>query len=342
MQKLFFSRWLTLLVAVVLLSEAAATASAHPAETAAPASPQQVPVSLQVRTEGPFQFAAYGDIRFTNPSDHKNTNPEARRALVAQIAALDPKFVLVVGDLVLRGDNPADWAVWDQETKPWRDAKLRVFPLIGNHELYSNADAGLRNYFQRFPELAQSRYYSVRAGNTLILVLDSAQPEISGPQGQWLVSQLDHLPEDVDFVFFALHHPPYTNSTEHWVGGGHSARAPERALAKFLENRQPSTRARFVVFAGHVHNYERYEHQGVTYIVSGGGGATPYFITRGPSDVYRQPGPAYHYCLVSVNGPRAEITMMKLDLQEGRAVFTQADSVTLTSAPARAKTAAAR
>jgi hypothetical protein len=342
MFRFFLARRLTFLFASLFSVSTVAVASASSAEAPAPALPSvaaQAPVSFQVKTEGPFQFVAYGDIRFTDPSNHKDSDPAVRRALVAQIAKLDPKFVLVGGDLVLRGDNPANWAVWEQETKPWRDAKLRVFPVIGNHELFRDAQAGLRNYFQHFPELAWSRYYSVRAGNMLILVLDSSQPESTGPQGQWLTNQLDHLPKDVDFVFVALHHPPYTNSTEHWLSGGHSARPPEKALAKFLEDRQSGSRARFVVFAGHVHNYERYEHQGVIYIVSGGGGATPYSISRGPSDAYREPGPAYHYCLVSVNGPRAEISMMKLDMQEGRPVFRQADSVAITSSPVTAKAA---
>lgn len=36
-----------------------------------------------------------------------------------------------------------------------------------------------------------------------------------------------------------------------------------------LEQRQRNTRARFVVFSGHVHNYERHEHGGVTDSVPG-------------------------------------------------------------------------
>ena len=63
-----------------------------------------------------------------------------------------------------------------------------------------------------FPDLKNSRYYSVRAANTLMLVLDSSLDEISGPQGQWLTQEFDHLPSDVDFVFIVLHHPPYTSS----------------------------------------------------------------------------------------------------------------------------------
>jgi hypothetical protein len=34
------------------------------------------------------------------------------------------------------------------------------------------------------------------------------------------------------------------------------------------------------VSAGHIHNYERLERDGVVYLVSGGGGAAPYEIDR--------------------------------------------------------------
>ena len=126
------------------------------------------------------------------------------------------------------------------------------------------------NYFQRFPELKNSRYYSVRTANALILVLDSSLEEISGPEGQWLAEKLDHVPSDVDFVFLMFHHPPYTSSDAKVFGGGHLARSTEQAVGKMLEERQAHARFRIVVFSGHVHNYERHEHDGVTYFVSGG------------------------------------------------------------------------
>ena len=300
----------------------------------------QQPVSLEVPVKGSFDFIAYGNVRFTKPGDSAPSNPEYRRALVNQIASIKPTFVLFSGDLVLRGDNPADWAVYENETKPWAEAKLRFFPTIGNHELARDEASGLRNYSHHFPELKDSRYYSVRAGNTLTLVLDSSQDEASGTQGQWLASQLDHLPGNTDFVFFLLHHPPYTRSREGFLGvGGHTARAREQALAKMLEERQSKTRPRFVVFSGHVHNYERYEHQGVTYIVTGGGGATPYPIMREPQDAYREPGHTYHYCLVQVNGAKLQLDMMKLEMQNGRPSFTRADSVVISAPAAKAASA---
>jgi len=47
-----------------------------------------------------------------------------------------------------------------------------------------------------------------------------------------------------------------------------------------LEARQAHAPFRIVVFNGHVHNYERHEHGGITYFVTGGGGAHAYPIER--------------------------------------------------------------
>jgi hypothetical protein len=81
-----------------------------------------------------------------------------------------------------------------------------------------------------------------------------------------------------------------------------------------LERHQSQLRQRLIVLAGHVHNYERYEHGGVTYITTGGGGATPYEIQRNAADAYRDPGHTYHLCRFQIFGNRLEMRMMKLNL----------------------------
>ncbi|HKN25905.1 MAG TPA: metallophosphoesterase, partial [Candidatus Acidoferrum sp.] len=243
--------------------------------------------------------------------------------------------------IVLNGDKAKDWQVWDAETALWRERKIPVYPAIGNHDLHGNVNTALANYFQRFPELQNNRFYSMRAGIALMLVLDSALDELSGPQGAWLASQLDHLPADVDFVFFVFHHPPYTSSSDLKIyGGGHSARPTEQALAKMLEERQQGTRARFIVFSGHVHNYERHEHGGVTYFVTGGGGARPYLIPHAPDDLYKDMGVNYHYLLVEVDHTTAKITMHKVEIKDGSPVWSTPDSVTIRVPAAAAKPAA--
>ena len=292
--------------------------------------PEMQPVALQLQVNTPFRFVAYGDSRFHDPKDTDAANPAVRQALVQAIAEVKPAFISFTGDIVYNGYDVNDWKVWDNETSIWREKNIPVYPVLGNHDLHGSENVALANYFQRFPDLKNSRYYSVRAANTLILALDSSLDEISGPQGQWLTQKLDSIPADVDFVFLALHHPPYTSSSDaKKFGGGHSARTPEQELAKMLEGRQQNLRARFVVFSGHVHNYERHEHGGVTYFVTGGAGAHAYPIERAPADPFQSKEVNYHYLLVEVDRNNLRITMHRLDLTTGKPVWTQPDGVNL-------------
>lgn len=303
------------------------------------APPEAQPAELQLQVSMPFHFIVYGDSRFHDPKDTEAANPPVRQALVQAIAQASPAFISFGGDIVYNGNDKDDWKVWDSETAVWREKKIPVYPALGNHDLHGDEKIALANYFQRFPDLKNSRYYSVRVANALMLMLDSSFDETSGPQGEWLTKKLDHIPGDLDFVFIVLHHPPYTSSSDDKkFGGGHSARSHEQALAKALEARQTNLRARIVVFSGHVHNYERHEHGGVTYFVTGGAGAHAYPIERVADDPFQSREVNYHYLVAEVDRGKLKVTMHRLDLTSGTAVWTQPDSVTI-SAPA-AKTAA--
>ena len=298
---------------------------------------------LQLDVKTPFHFVAYGDTRFHDPKDTEAANPPVRVALVRAIAEVNPAFICFTGDIVYNGYDVNDWKVWDSETSIWRDKKIPVYPALGNHDLHGDERIALGNYFQRFPDLKNSRYYSLRADNVLILVIDSSLEELTGPQGQWLADKLDHVPADVDFVFVMDHHPPYTSSSdEKMFGGGHSPRKTEQVLAKMLEERQAHARYRIVMFSGHVHNYERHEHGGVTYFVSGGGAAHAYPIERAPDEPFQSKEINYHYLLVEVDHQQLKITMNRLDLTSGKPVWTQPDSVKITVPMAAAATAAGR
>jgi acid phosphatase type 7 len=296
---------------------------------------------LQQKVSVPFRFVAYGDTRFHDPNDTEAANPAVRQALVRAIAGINPAFVCFTGDIVYNGYDANDWKVWDSETTVWREKNIPVYPALGNHDLHGDEKAALGNYFQRFPDLKNSVYYSVRASNILLLVLDSGKDEMSGPQGEWLTGKLDTIPADVDFVFLMLHHPPYTSSSDSKLfGGGHSARPEEQRLAKMLEDRQEKTRSRFVVFSGHVHNYERHEHGGVTYFVSGGGAAHAYPVERAANDPFQSKEINYHYLLVEVDHRQLKITMNRLELANGKEVWTQPDAVKITVPEAAAAKAA--
>lgn len=321
-------------LSIVVLFLGTVACSTSPSEVPPPASQ---PVELQLQVTTPFHFVACGDSRFHDPRDTDAANPAVRRAMVEAIAEAKPAFISFGGDIVYNGNDATDWKVWDSETAAWQANKIPVYPALGNHDLHGDEKTALGNYFQRFPDLKNSRYYSVRAANTLMLVLDSSLEETSGPQGRWLMKNLDTIPSDVDFVFLVLHHPPYTSSSDDKkLGGGHSARSHEQDLAKLLESRQANLRARIVVFSGHVHNYERHEHGGVTYFVTGGAGAHAYPIERAPDDPFQSKEVNYHYLQVDVDRASLKVTMHRLDLTTGTAKWTQPDAVTISAPSAKA------
>lgn len=242
-----------------------------------------------------WTLIAYGDMRFTDPANEKVTNPKVRRWLVDRLASEHPDVVLLSGDVPYDGSVANDYEVYYQETRPWREAKLHVYPAMGNHELHGDEVREPKNWWHAFPELKGRRWYSVAMPHAYIISLDSNLSLLAGSrQQQWLIDQLDHLPPKTQFVFFSLHHPPVADSIE--GSSSHDVRPNERALAMLLEQRAATSRAKFVVVAGHIHNYQRFLEGGITYLVSGGGGAKPHPVARTAADLYHEPGfPNYHY-----------------------------------------------
>jgi len=168
----------------------------------------QTPADIQFSQGKELHFIAYGDTRFTDPADASAANSDVRRELIKAIADAHPDFVTFGGDITYNGNDPKDWKVYDSETAIWREKRIPVYPALGNHDLHGSQTLSLANYFQRFPELRNSLYYSVSTGNVLMLTLDSALDETSGAQGDWLKNKMNAVPAGIDFVILVLHHPP--------------------------------------------------------------------------------------------------------------------------------------
>ncbi len=259
-----------------------------------------------------WTLIAYGDLRFTDPTNEKVTNPKVRRWLVNQVASEKPDAILLSGDVPYSGNVVNDYEVYHQETAPWRDAKLRVYPAMGNHELHGDEAREPKNWWNAFPELKSRRWYSVEMRDAYIITLDSNLSLLEGSrQNAWLVDQLAHLPKTAKFVFFSLHHPPVADSIldDH----SHDVRPNEHALALLLEKQAAVSKAKIIVIAGHIHNYERFLENDVTYLVSGGGGAKPYPIARTPADKFQDPAfPNYHYIKFVFDGKALKATMERV------------------------------
>ena len=264
----------------------------------------------------PLRIVVYGDMRFTDPHETSATNPKVRRWLVDQIATEKPDAVLLSGDVPWHGAQAGDYEEYRAETGIWRDAHLHIYPALGNHEFAGgwSESRSLENWWQAFPELRGRRWYSVQLGNSVYLLnLDSNSSLLAGSeQIAWVKAQLAGLPATVRFVFFNLHHPPVVDVQPHG-DPSHNGRPNEHALAEFLAQAPEHTHARFVVAAGHIHNYERFFLDNIVYLVSGGGGAKPRSIVRGPADLYRDSGfPNYHYVRILQQGEDLVGTMVRV------------------------------
>jgi acid phosphatase type 7 len=113
-------------------------------------------------------------------------------------------------------------------------------------------------------------------------------------------------------VFVAMHHPAVADK-QTLTETDHNPRQNEIAVRDYLSKAAPRAHAKFIVAAGHIHNYERLEVDGVTYLVTGGGGAHPYEVERTPADQYKNADAInFHYVLFRLNGKELRGTMYRL------------------------------
>ncbi len=282
----------------------AATACGVPSDhfTVSPKNPSEV------------HIVAYGDQRFTDASEKDASRPLPRQALVRAIGATNADAVLMTGDVPWHGGTANDYTVFQQETANWREKNLAVFPALGNHEFAGCSEAEcLAHWWAANPLLDGLRWYSVDIGSSVrAIALDSALSFNTGSeQRRWLEAQLDNLPTSTRFVILFLHHPPI--AAREWDPLRHNVRPNEVVLADFLGERGKTLKARLLVVAGHVHNYEHRELNGVVYLVSGGGGAKPYPVSR-EGDLYHAPGePNFHYLMLTITSDRLHVDMNRLE-----------------------------
>ena len=287
--------------------------------------PEDLPTSDLLSQSGPTFLVpsrgkhttviVYGDQRFTDPSNTRVTDPVARRLLVSRIADEHPDGILLNGDVPYSGDMVNDYRVYRDETEPWRKANLHVFPALGNHEFHGDARVALEHWWSAFPAVRNRRWYSAQIGEAIYTIsLDSDASLLAGSdQQRWLDAQLKDLPKRIRFVVVSLHHPPVAD-VQTRINISHNPRPNEIALRDYLKNLAPQLRARIIVCAGHIHNYERFSRNGVTYLVSGGGGASPVPVERTPDDHYQSKDfPNFHYVKLELDGKSLWGRMIRLD-----------------------------
>jgi 3',5'-cyclic AMP phosphodiesterase CpdA len=221
-----------------------------------------------------IRFVVYGDTR-GGWDNWQNT------LLVSQaIEKENPPVVLHTGDLVDNGKNADDWINFFSASPFIYNSTL--YPVLGNHENYGHS------YFTFFSLPFNERWYSFHNGPVHFIALDSnLRSRYRFTQFFWLLYELNQ--DKYPFTIVLFHHPPYSSGSEHgnsnWV---------QRFWVPVFEHFQVD-----IVFNGHDHDYERSIVQGITYVVTGGGGAPLYDVGQSPWTVYSEK--TYHYCLLTVN-----------------------------------------
>jgi hypothetical protein len=264
----------------------------------------------------PVTLIAYGDTRFTDPSNVTATNPRAREVLITRIAEERPNAILVTGDLPWNGGVENDYDVFRAETEVWRARKLQVIPALGNHEFSKcQPEACLENWWNTFPALRGKRWYSTAVAPVVrVIAVDTMSSLTPGSeQRAWLEHEIATLPASVQFAVIILHHPPVADiQTRLYVD--HNPRPNELALAEYLKGASATSHARLMVIAGHIHNYERFLQDDVAYLVCGGGGAVPYYVDRTDADLYKNVDfPNFHYVKLTIVDGHLKGEMYRLD-----------------------------
>jgi hypothetical protein len=251
-----------------------------------------------------FRTAAPGvsDFRFTMVGD-ESINDDTSLPVAEVIAALRPRFNVVVGDLSYAGDgsgyytngvptgasdfSPANWDAYLGIIGPVAAQSIPWQVGVGNHEMEPLDNFGYVGFTTRFPQAYAPQFVTgspvVKAftyGNVAVIQLDGndLSAELSdnngytqGKQTAWLAQQLAGFRapgSGIDFIIVGFHNCVFSSNTTHGSDGG------IRTVWQSLFDQYQVD----LVVSGHVHAYERsYPVIGgeVTTVVPSGGTVHP-------------------------------------------------------------------
>jgi acid phosphatase type 7 len=249
----------------------------------------------------PLTFLVYGDSR---------SDPEAHARVVSAGAAnSDPAFVLMTGDLV--PSSGASRSAWTSEFFEPADLLLKktLYRITqGNHDTENGP-------FYLYFEMPQSGYgadyYSFDWGPVHVVTINTNKDCRPGSE-QYEFLKRDLAEATRPFKIFFGHHPVYSSALHG------STKKIRRVLQPLFEANGVR-----LVFAGHDHSYERTIVNNVSYIVSGGGGASLHAKKQSrevpESLVFRK---AYHFVEVGATADAMTVTAWVVD---HRGVASMAD-----------------
>ncbi|RJP19207.1 MAG: hypothetical protein C4527_26850 [Candidatus Omnitrophota bacterium] len=230
--------------------------------------------TVPFESEKGFSFAVWADIQ---------SHPEVFDRLWREIQKENVLFVITVGDLVDRGEVSLWLSDFFAIIDLHRDIPL--LPVIGNH------DVGYKKV--EFTRIFGRREYAFDYGNARFVVVDSVDG-LGWMQLRWIKRELAKAGEKHPFVF--AHKPPTV--IKKWAY--HSFSKGADAFCDLLSTYRVDN-----AFFGHIHAYSTAKHDGVEYVVSGGGGGVLH-------NRYGPMGNVHHYCVVTVKGDEVSHQVVRL------------------------------
>jgi predicted phosphodiesterase len=260
---------------------------------------------LTAPAEGdPFKMIIIGDNRPGSTLEQ----PEEFAQFAEMIIAEQPHIVIMSGDFVMEvtEDHAENLLAWDDFTNisDRIGHYAPIYAVVGNHDTGAKTgELRLEYYFDAFVLYDEpSPYYSFDYAGVHFTMLTSEEygyeGRVIGDQLTWLENDLETTSSEMKFV--VIHRPMYP--VVHVDDSYLDIPAEEReALQTLYEQHNVS-----LLITGHDHSFNRLTVNGVTQIISGGGGAP----------LYNHPvwgGGFHHYVRTEVSHSFVNITAIKLD-----------------------------
>ncbi|MBN1571582.1 MAG: metallophosphoesterase [Deltaproteobacteria bacterium] len=247
-------------------------------------------ISFAAEDKGRGPVVVYGDSRYGHAVHER---------IVDAFMTLEPAAVFNTGDLVTISSNVSQWNRYNEIVSRIR-AESAFYPVRGNH------DGSPKTFLTNAGVPGDLSWYSVDRNGIHFIVLDSGSDIGPGSaQYLWFMSDLENLPDGTKFIVPIFHHPIFASEA-----GGHTA--DEKGWGEILLPIFGEHGVR-LVFAGHVHAYERLRYNDIHFVTTGGGGA-PLYARKKASDYSELYVRKHHFCTVTASGNILEVNVFDIDL----------------------------
>ena len=264
------------------------------AETTRPLSPQPLDAGVTLTPAADpnhFTFAVCGDNR--PPARHMAAPPTAVQVF-AELRLLQPALCLWTGDVIYGSDDSVGEAraEYDAFFATAAQSETPLFNAPGNHEI-----ADRKELEALYESCVGPLYGSFDYGHSHFIALDTEEvgqkPGVGKAQRDWLERDLAaNRPAAHIFVF--THHPLFSKKENAGFADGANRDDIHRLFVRYGVKH---------VFSGHEHLFAQSVHDGINYIVTGGGGA--------PSSDSPVDGGFQHYLLLDVNGDKVSFSVFE-------------------------------